>query len=98
VANTSDARPALAERRRLGPTTVLGDVAETAIAQTTPRYPASRHTVREGEAVEASDAEMSGNLLGLRSRGQNHGEAQPWQMQVLPLVGVESHATHRRWG
>jgi hypothetical protein len=98
VASTSEARPALAERRRLGPTTVLGDVAETAIAQTTPRYPASRHTVREGEAVEASAAEMCGNLLGLRPRGRSRGEAQPWQMRVLPLVGVESHATRRRWG
>jgi hypothetical protein len=68
VAGTSETRLAPAERRHLGPTIVLGDVAETAAAQTTPRYPASRHMMREREAVEASIAEMSGNLLGLRPR------------------------------
>jgi hypothetical protein len=57
------ARSTAAIRRRLGSATVPCDVAEASAAQTPPRHPASRHAMREGEAVETSVAELRGDLL-----------------------------------
>jgi hypothetical protein len=59
--STSIATLRLHRRCRPGPLVVPGDVAKVVAAQTMPWQPASRYSMRVGETVETSVAELYGD-------------------------------------